>query len=120
MEGDGSMRPQGVMTALWLVAAATPARSQQPDTTTQPLQITLPDAVQRALQVQPSMVTAEGNVRNADASRLAANGAFLPSLGLSRGSNLSCGSPLPSNQISQHTRRTTLSTTRPATIHLFT
>src|SRR5258708_21490056 len=94
MEGDGSMRPQGLMAALWLVAAATPARAQQPDTTTQPLQITLPDPVQRALQVQPSMVTAEGNVRNADASRLAANGAFLPSLAPSRRSNRSGGTRL--------------------------
>src|SRR5258708_37199449 len=120
MEGDGSMRPQGLMAALWLVAAATPARAQHPDTTTQPLQITLPDAVQRALQVQPSMVTAEGNVRNADASRLAANGGVLPSLGLSGGSNRSGGSLLTGNQISQQKWQTTFSTALSASIDLFT
>jgi outer membrane protein TolC len=114
------MRPQWLILGLCTVAAATPARTQQPDTTAQPLQITLPDAVQRALQVQPSMVTAQGNVRNADASRLAANGAFLPSLNVSGGSNRSGGSVLIGNQISQQPWKTTFSTTLSASIDLFT
>src|SRR5258708_16106948 len=66
------------------------------------------------------MVTAEGNARNADASRLAANGAFLPSLSLSGGSNRSGGSVLIGNQISQQPWKTTFSTTLSASIDLFT
>ena len=78
------------LAAVGLVAAA-PARAQQ-DTTAQALQITLPEAVQRALQVQPAMVSAEGNVRSARAARLASNGAFLPLLSASGGSARSGGS----------------------------
>ena len=115
------MRPQGLMTALCLVAAATPARAQQRDTTTQPLQITLPEAVQRALQVQPSMVSAEGNVRSANAQRLAANGAFLPTLSTSGGSSRSGGSQVvPGGGIAPFPARTNFTLTLAASWDLFT
>jgi len=114
------MRPQGLMAAMWLVAAATPARAQQRDTTTQPLQITLADAVQRALQVQPNMVTAEGNVRSANAQRLAANGAFLPTIGVSGSSSRSGGTVLIGNQLQDQGWKTNFSGSLSASIDLFT
>jgi len=115
------MRPRGLMVAMWLVAAATPARAQQQDTTTQPLQITLPDAIQRALQVQPNMVTAEGNVRSADAQRLAANGAFLPTLSTSGGSLRQGGSQVtPGGGIAPFPARTNFTLTLAASWDLFT
>ena len=115
------MRPQGLIAAIWLVAAATPARAQQQDTTTQPLQITLADAVQRALQVQPNMVTAEGNVRSANAQRLAANGAFLPTLSTSGGSARSGGSQVvPGGGIAPFPARTNFTLTLAASWDLFT
>src|SRR3954468_1868171 len=52
---------------------ATPAAAQQ-------IEVTLDDAVQRALQVQPAMVQARGDQRNAGAGRRVAFGSFLPSL----------------------------------------
>ncbi len=108
------------MAALWLAAAATPARAQQQDTTTQPLQITLPDAIQRALQVQPLMVSAEGGVRSANAQRLAANGAFLPTVDLSGGSGRSGGTVLIGNQLQDQGWKTNFSGTLSASIDLFT
>src|SRR5690242_905475 len=119
-EGDGSMRSQGLMAFFWLVAAAMPARAQQQDTTTQSLQITLADAIQRALQVQPSMVTAQGNVRSADAQRLAANGAFLPSLSVSGSSSRSGGTVLIGNQLQNQPWKTNFSGSLSANIDLFT
>jgi outer membrane protein TolC len=66
---------------LLLVALAAPLAAQQPQQpTVEQLQVTLTDAVRRALQVQPAMVQARGDVRNAGAGMLAANGEFLPSL----------------------------------------
>ena len=46
----------------------------------QHVEVTLQEAVQRALQVQPAMVQARGDQSNAGAQRLAAVGAFIPSL----------------------------------------
>lgn len=54
-----------------------------------PLQVTLPEAVRRALEVQPAIVQARGDQRNAGASQLAATGAFLPTITASGSSNLS-------------------------------
>lgn len=51
--------------------------------------VTLDDAVQRALQVQPAMVTALGSERNANAGKLAAWGAFLPSVSVNGGATRS-------------------------------
>lgn len=46
----------------------------------QQLEVTLDEAVRRALQVQPAMVQAQGDVRNAAAGSRAAVGAFLPTV----------------------------------------
>ena len=46
----------------------------------QQIDVTLQDAIQRALQVQPAMVQARGDQRNAGAGLWATNGAFLPTV----------------------------------------
>src|SRR5438876_3183714 len=53
-----------------------------------PLEITLQEAVRRALDVQPAMVQARGDQRNAGAGQLSAAGAFLPTITASGSSNL--------------------------------
>src|SRR5207245_1747037 len=58
-----------VMTAMVVLAA------QQP-----PLRVTLAEAVRRALEVQPAVIQARGDVRNASAGERAAWGAFLPTI----------------------------------------
>jgi outer membrane protein len=64
------------VTGLFLaMVIATPAAAQQ-------VQVTLHDAIQRALQIQPAMVQARGDESNAGAQRLAAVGAFVPSVTL--------------------------------------
>ena len=60
------------------VLLAAPLAAQQP--AAGPQQVTLQEAVRRALQVQPAMVQAQGTVRNAQLSMLASNGEFLPSI----------------------------------------
>jgi outer membrane protein TolC len=52
----------------------------------QQTQMTLAEAVRRALDVQPALIQARGDQRNADAGRRSATGAFLPSLTVSGGS----------------------------------
>ena len=47
--------------------------------------VTLDQAVQLTLEHSPDMVQAQGTVRNAQGSRLAAVGGFLPSLSLTSG-----------------------------------
>ncbi len=51
---------------------ATPAAAQH--------EVTLQDAIQRALRVQPGMVQARGDESNAGMQRAAAVGAFLPTV----------------------------------------
>ncbi len=48
----------------------------------QQLEVTLPEAVRRALDVQPAMLQARGNATNAGWQKRAAYGAFLPSVTL--------------------------------------
>jgi outer membrane protein TolC len=67
-------------------AGAVPARAQQADSTATSLQVTLDEAIRRALDVQPAIIQAQGAQRNAGASQRAAFGAFLPSLSLTGGS----------------------------------
>lgn len=55
------------------VAVAVPAAAQQ-------VEVTLPEAIQRALLVQPAMVQARGDERNAGAGRRSSLGAFLPTV----------------------------------------
>ena len=57
------------VTAMLVLAA------QQP-----PQQVTLAEAVRRALEVQPAVIQARGDVRNASAGERAAWGAFLPTI----------------------------------------
>jgi len=47
--------------------------------------ITLREAIERANQVQPGVISAEGSVRNAQARQRTASGAFLPSLNFNSG-----------------------------------
>ena len=62
---------------IFAVLVAGPAHAQQVQ------EVTLQDAVRRSLQVQPAMIQAQGDQRNAGASNRSAFGAFLPSLSTS-------------------------------------
>src|SRR5436190_152160 len=61
------------VTGFLAIVIATPAAAQQ-------IEVTLNEAVQRALQVQPAMVQARGTQRNSGAARTSAWAAFLPSV----------------------------------------
>ena len=82
------------------MAGAGQARAQQPDTAA-PLEVTLDEAIRRALDVQPAIIQARGAQRTAGATQRAAFGAFLPSLSLSGGSAHASGNRFNSstNQI---------------------
>jgi outer membrane protein len=68
-------------------AGAVPARAQQADSAAATtLQVTLDEAIRRALDVQPAIIQAQGAQRNAGAAQRSAFGAFLPSLSLTGGS----------------------------------
>ncbi len=69
-------------------AARSLAAQQAPVVPQAPLEVTLQEAVRRALEVQPAIVQARGDQRNAGASQLAAAGAFLPTITASGSSNL--------------------------------
>src|SRR2546429_420526 len=72
---------RGIVTAVVSAIVATGLAAQQPPVVPQaPLQVTLQEAVRRALDVQPAMVQARGEQRNAGASGRSAWGAFLPSI----------------------------------------
>lgn len=62
----------------------------------QKLRLTLEEAIARANRVQPSVISAGGTVRNAQARQRSASGAFLPNLAVSssRGNNFSEGQQL--------------------------
>ncbi|HXH63194.1 MAG TPA: TolC family protein, partial [Gemmatimonadales bacterium] len=80
--------------------------------------VTLDDAVQRALQVQPAMVQAIGNRRNAHMGRLTAWGAFIPSLSASGSYN---NSTQPGQVVgSQVVGKTSYSAGLSANVDLFT
>ena len=66
----------GMILSGGIAAGQTPA--QVPDSG--PPTVTLTDAIQRALSVQPAMVSAVGTQRNASAAKRSALGTFLPSL----------------------------------------
>lgn len=63
------------VTGFLVLAAALPAEGQQAP---QHLEVTLTEAIQRALLVQPAMIQAVGADRNAGASKRSALGAYLP------------------------------------------
>ena len=68
----------GIVSAL----VSTGVAAQQKPAPVQPaqLQVSLSEAVRRALEVQPAMVQARGDVRNAGAGGLSAWGSFLPTV----------------------------------------
>lgn len=61
------------VTSVLVLVVAAPAAAQQ-------VEVTLPDAIQRALLVQPAMVQAVGADRSAGAGKRSAIGAYLPSV----------------------------------------
>ena len=63
-----------------IAVLAAPVAAQQAQA---PQQVTLAEAVRRALQVQPAMVQAAGDQRNASAGYHSALGAFLPTVAVS-------------------------------------
>src|SRR6266496_2672618 len=75
---------KGIVTAVVSAIVATGLAAQQPPVVPQtPLEVTLQEAVRRALDVQPAMVQARGDQRNAGASGRSAWGAFLPTVNAS-------------------------------------
>jgi len=101
------------VTGILMVIVTSSAAAQQVD-------VTLSDAIQRALLVQPGMVQAQGGVRTANAQRLASNGAFLPTVSVGGGSSRSGGSQIVGNQIVPAPARTSFSGTLTANWDLFT
>lgn len=77
---------QWVFTGLVSASAASALAAQQPAPGAQ-LQVTLAEAVRRALDVQPAVVQARGDQRTAGADQRAAVGAFLPSITVGGSSN---------------------------------
>src|SRR2546430_16939502 len=72
---------QGILAGLVSAIIATGLAGEQAPVVPQaPLQVTLQEAVRRALDVQPAMVQARGEQRNAGASGRSAWGAFLPTV----------------------------------------
>jgi outer membrane protein len=61
------------ITGMLAIAVASPAAAQQ-------VEVTLNEAIQRALQVQPGMVQARGTQRTSGAARMTSWGSFLPSV----------------------------------------
>lgn len=76
----GSARRWLTRVALALATLPGPAAAQQVD-------MTLAEAVRRALEVQPAIVQARGDLRNARAGQRSANGAFMPTIGVGGSSN---------------------------------
>lgn len=104
-------------------AGVAPLRAQQPDTAaTATLQVNLDEAIRRALEVQPAMVQARGDSRNAGASMMASNGAFLPSITASGSSARAGGTRFDTqrNQIIQLGATTAFSASISANLDLFT
>ena len=75
--------------AVLLLAGSAPAAGQAP-------KLTLEEAITRANQVQPGVISATGSVRNAQARQRSATGAFLPNVTMnaSRGTSFSEGQQL--------------------------
>ena len=83
---------------LILAVSAAPVRAQQADSAAATvLQVTLDEAIRRALDVQPGMVQAEGATRNASAARRTSFGSFLPTVTASGSASLSSQSRFDQN-----------------------
>ncbi len=72
-----------ILLPLIVSAGAVTLAAQQPDWAVAPPQVTLAEAIRRALAVQPAMVQARGDQRNAGAASRSAWGAFLPTFSTS-------------------------------------
>src|SRR5216117_597887 len=107
------------VTGVLLLVVATSAAAQQASAR-QGLEVTLPDALQRALRVQPAMVQAQGSVRTAKAQMLANSGSFLPTVTVGGSSSRSGGSQIVGNQIVPAPARTSFSGSLSAQLDLFT
>src|SRR2546430_2841232 len=80
-EMTGVGRRHGIVAAVASAIVATGLAAQQPPVVPQaPLQVTLQEAVRRALDVQPLVIQARGAVSSAGWQKRAAYGAFLPSV----------------------------------------
>ncbi len=101
------------VTGVLPLIVATSAAAQQ-------VEVTLPDALQRALRVQPAMVQAQGSVRTANAQMLANSGSFLPTVTVGGSSSRSGGSQIVGNQIVPAPARTSFSGNLSAQLDLFT
>ena len=86
----------------------------------QQVEVTLPEALQRALLVQPGMVSAQGSVRSANAQKLANSGSFLPTVSVGGSSSRSGGSQIVGNQIVPAPARTSFSGNLSLNLDLFT
>jgi len=80
---------RGVVAGIVSAFVSTGVAAQQKPAAGQPaqLQVSLAEAVRRALDVQPALVQARGDQRNAGAIERAAVGAFLPSISIGGSSN---------------------------------
>ena len=80
---------RGVVAGIVSAFVSTGVAAQQKPAAGQPaqLQVSLAEAVRRALDVQPAVVQARGDQRNAGATERAAVGAFLPSISIGGSSN---------------------------------
>lgn len=103
------MRLVSIVGAL-IVTSASAGWSQQAPPPQAQLEVTLTEAIQRALQVQPAMVQARGDQRTAGASKLRSYGAFIPSvtpsISASRGNAARVdqqGNPLPGGNVYTYT-----------------
>jgi outer membrane protein len=113
---------RGLSLILMMAGAAAPLRAQQPDTAVATLQVSLEEAVRRALDVQPAMVQARGDSRNAGAAMTASNASFLPSITASGSSARAGGTRFDTqrNQIIQLGATTAFSGSIGASLDLFT
>src|SRR5947208_1729015 len=91
-EGTEEMRAarRAVLAGIVSAFVSTSVAAQQKPAAGQPaqLQVSLAEAVRRALDVQPSIVQARGDVRTAGADERSAAGAFLPAITASGSSTL--------------------------------
>ena len=78
---------RGIASALVATGGSLAAQQPAASVRSAQLQVSLAEAVRRALDVQPAVVGARGDQRNAGASQRAAAGAFLPTLTLGGSSN---------------------------------
>src|ERR1051326_1458192 len=89
---------------LAVIVLSAPLAAQQPAPSQEaPVEVTLSQAIDRALQVQPAMVQARGDVRNAGMGQWAANGEFLPTV-TTGGSDLRAGGTRLNSPTNQRVR----------------